>query len=640
MEQLFWYVRVHSGFELTSPYAAALLTAFALYQIHYIVIFSQALVRVLRHGTQAPPLREGRRPDALLVMPTLLRTEAELAGLKKALRSAARNGYPGELTIVAAIDDGVTNPALYAALEEWIASFPAPQGVRVLSTCTKKRTGKAVAIDNGVRFVRAKIAEGSLSGFPPLFFNMDADSELGEHALVRLADRLTTRFPWSEQYPNIVTSNVCIARSEYWRGWRDFFTVRGQLAIHVASDLVLSMLGRHNLKLHLVPGASGALYCTWSKLHLIAPKWGAFMRTLGLGDVLSWWLGGVPPSFTKSTVAELPEAQTGPADDTWMSWLAYCCRWEHGELTVELPRTPLHALWYMLRGYVLRAMQYEPHARVETKTPTTIRALFKQRVRWNTSRIELSQRWIRVLPFHWALFSPMVVSTVVIVYFASVQVLAFVLLPLAAMSGMFAAFCLAYVISTTVRSLAVAFGIALDGGFRRHGYKLLGALAIGGPYALVFHKLTTIWGYVQDVFLFGVNTGFSPEETHIKGGAPRVALAYRIRRAYALCLRALVHNDVPLGWFWLGWNETAWTPSGYEGWTTGKRRVLKPRPPIHREAADAVGHAPAAQGGAPRVPSAVEVADARRAEDLPLETVAFLTRPCRQAPATDAKEAA
>ncbi len=576
MQQLFWFLRVHSGIELASPYALPVFAGFLLYQIHYVVLLLQALVRVIRHGRKAPPVAAGRRPSAVIVMPTLLRSEDEVAGLKKAITSAATNGYPGELIIVAAIDDGVSRPDLYAALVAWTRSFQAPKGVRVLATCTEKRTGKAVAIDNAVQFLHGVIASGKLAAFPRLFFNMDADSVLGPDALVRLADRLTTKYAGSQQYPNIVTSNVSIARSEYWRGWRAFFTVRGQLSIGVAAEFVLSMLGKHNYKLHLVPGASGALYCTWSELHELAPKWAAFMQTLRLHHVVRWWLGHAPPSFASSRVANLPEGMTGPGDDTWVTWLAYVARWERGALTVELPRTPGHAFWYMLRGYVFRGLQYESHAVVETKTPTTIKALFKQRVRWNTSRVELSQRWSAAVPFHWTLLFPTIVSTIIIVYFNAMEAITLLLLPFAATKGFFVGFCCAFVVYSAMRFAATAFGIWLDGGFKKHGHKLLG-LAMSVPYHFVFNKMTTFWGYFQDVFLFGVNTGFSPEETHIRGKAPRIAIAYRCRRFVYLAARAVIHNDVPLGFFWFGWHETPYTPSGFEGWTTGKRRVLKAR---------------------------------------------------------------
>ncbi|MBS2012055.1 MAG: hypothetical protein JST00_04160 [Deltaproteobacteria bacterium] len=581
MNELFWFLRTRSTFELGTPYVAPVVLAVTLYQIHYVILIVQCFVRLLRYGSSAPPIRSGQRPAAVLVMPTLLRNEGELDGLKRAITSAATNGYPGTLTIVAAIDDGSAEPQLYSALEAWVASFrvpgrvDGPLAVRVFATCTPRRTGKAVAIDHGVQFLEAKIAAGEHPPFPPLFFNMDADSTLGPHALVRLADRLTTKLAFSDQYPNIVTSNVSIARSEYWRGWRYFFTVRGMLSVHVAAEFVVSMLGKHNLKLHLVPGASGALYCTWSTLHLLGPRWAAFMQTLRLRDALRWWLGAAPPSFATSAAGVCPEAMTGPGDDTWVTWLGYCARWVDGRLTLELPRTPAHAFFYFVRGWFLRALQYEPYAVVETKTPTTIKALFKQRVRWNTSRVELAQRWSPALPFCWTLFFPTVISTLLIVYFNGIEAVALALLPFAIAKGFLVPALFGFGVYALLRFAATAFGIALDGGFGKHGYKMLGLL-FSTPYHLVFNKVTTFWGYVQDVLLFGVNTGFSPEETHIKSRLPRVAIAYRLRRAFALAIRAIVHNDVPLGWFWFGWHETKWTPSGFEGWTSGKTRVLKP----------------------------------------------------------------
>jgi hypothetical protein len=116
---------------------------------------------------------------------------------------------------------------------------------------------------------------------------------------------------------------------------------------------------------------------------------------------------------------------------------------------------------------------------------------------------------------------------------------------------------------------------------------------------MFFNVLPTIIGSVQDIFLFGVNTRFSPERTHIRSGTTRIALAFRIRRALTLAVRSILLNDVPLGLFWFGWGETPWTPSGFEGWTSGK----KPRailPPLMRrnapaEAASASTPIPAAE---------------------------------------------
>ena len=63
---------------------------------------------------------------------------------------------------------------------------------------------------------------------------------------------------------------------------------------------------------------------------------------------------------------------------------------------------------------------------------------------------------------------------------------------------------------------------------------------------------------------------FAPEATLIKGATSRIALGFRIRRFYGLCVRSVIVGDVPLGAFWFGWHKTKWTPNGYEGWTTGK----------------------------------------------------------------------
>jgi hypothetical protein len=104
----------------------------------------------------------------------------------------------------------------------------------------------------------------------------------------------------------------------------------------------------------------------------------------------------------------------------------------------------------------------------------------------------------------------------------------------------------------------------------RDWLKLL-SLPVSGSYHIVFNTLTTIIGFVRDTFGFGEPTTFSPEKTLRDSGLTRIALAYRLRRALLLSCRAIVFGDVPLGWFWLGWRETPWTPSGFDGWSSGKR---------------------------------------------------------------------
>jgi len=101
-------------------------------------------------------------------------------------------------------------------------------------------------------------------------------------------------------------------------------------------------------------------------------------------------------------------------------------------------------------------------------------------------------------------------------------------------------------------------------------------LPLSAFYCIAINFFGCAVGVLRDIFGYGNPTNFAPEWTLMKGRCERIALAYRLRRFLALSVRSVVRGDVPLGWFWLGWAETAWTPSGYEGWTTGrKRRWLK-----------------------------------------------------------------
>jgi len=97
------------------------------------------------------------------------------------------------------------------------------------------------------------------------------------------------------------------------------------------------------------------------------------------------------------------------------------------------------------------------------------------------------------------------------------------------------------------------------------------ALPFAGFFHIVFNTTTMMLGYFRDIFGFGEPTTFAPEETLRKGRLSRLAIAYRFRRAVILAMRSVTHGDVPLGRFWFGWRDTPWTPSGFDGWTSGKR---------------------------------------------------------------------
>lgn len=579
MNEVFWHVRTSSTVEILASLGVPFLIFFVQYQLDYAYLLVRHFLMTGYYGGACAPVAEGKRPGALLVIPTMLRSRDELEGLKDAAMSAAKNDTGGELTIVIAIDDGRTHAGIYRELEQWAASYQAPEGVRVLVTCTPERTGKACAIDAAVEMVEGMVASGEMKELPPIFFNMDADSELGPKALVRMIDRLTTPSWIAGAKPRLVTSNVAIAKEHFWFGWRGLFTVRGQIAIQVAREYLTAIaIGKFNTKIMPVMWASGALYCTWTKLHIDSPRWGAFMQTLTVGDWIKWWLGFAPPSFANAKLPRLPEAQTGPGDDTWMTWMACCARWKGDELVTELPRTPAHAAWYTIYDYFVRPVRHEPQARIMTRSPTTVTALFKQRIRWNTSRIQDVQRWTPALAFHWSVGIPAAISTSQLVFINLAVLFSLLVWPFSTTHSGMTAFVTALGLNIVLRFAATLMGVLLDRpNAEGNALKLL-AVPLSLPYHMFFNVIPTIIGSVKDIFLFGVNTKFSPEKTHIRSGTTRIALAFRIRRALTLAVRSIIFSDVPLGWFWLGWHETPWTPNGFEGWTSGKpaRAILPP----------------------------------------------------------------
>src|SRR5262249_17492239 len=137
-------------------------------------------------------------------------------------------------------------------------------------------------------------------------------------------------------------------------------------------------------------------------------------------------------------------------------------------------------------------------------------------------------------------------------------------------------FVFGYVGNILVFAVTTLLALALNGDLRY--WRLCLAVPLAPLYQIGFNWLPGTVGVTSDVLLFGNRTGFAPEWTLKRGRSVRIALLFRIRRALALALRSAVKGDVPLGWFWLGWGETPWTPSGFEGWTSGKVRHIVPPP--------------------------------------------------------------
>lgn len=570
-----WGFRALSFF----PFSTAVgLLAFALVLMFwdYAFLFPRHLLRVALGRSRSAHCR-GQVPSGLVVVPTLLRNRDELTALQATLESVWSNGYPNDLVIVASIDGTDAAPALFAELARWAEEQRLPARTWLHVTGTRVRRGKPLAIDHAVEHVKALVAAGVHPTFPRIYFSTDADADLGERALERIAQRLCRRHPITGSPARAVAGNLYIRGNNFWRGWRHFFTVEGQLSIQIAREYLVTNLGRYNIRPFPLSGLTGVLYCTWTDIFLEIPRFMGYMRTLTIRDWLKWWIGIAPPSFAASTAPPLPELIAGDTDDTVSAFVATIARWERGRFTLEVPRTPLHALYFMLRTWLVdRPLAYEPEARVYTSSPITIRSLFKQRVRWNTARIEVMGRFWPSLWFHWGLGAAAVGVVMLILKYCFFGIVYYWRAPAAIVNGSWPLVAaLGYGIQLVVYAAWTLMCLVMNGQ-RRH-FLLLLALPLAPLYSTVFSLFATLYGAIRDIFLFGNVTGFAPEATLIAGGSSRIALAYRLRRALALLWRSVRRGDVPLGLFWFGWSETPWTPNGYAGWTTAKQTRKRSR---------------------------------------------------------------
>jgi hypothetical protein len=572
VDRLFWYLTGAARASGLFPFLRAAFICGVIYEMGLPTVLGRWLVSKLQLGSLQGVLERHNRHSAVIVLPTLLRKPDELAGLKRAMRSVAGNGYPGRLVVVACIDGRSEKPNLFRQLELWAAREPVPPNVELHVVGTPVRMGKAMAMDHGVEHVKTRVAEGWLARFPTLFFNMDADSTLTKRALERMAFRLT-RKRWLTRTPHlIVTSNVLVSPDQSMVSLSSLISARCWLATLVGREYLTSIsLGRSNMGIVPVTEVSGALYCTWSQVYLPAPRYARFLQSLRWADWVKWWFGFAPPRFSEYGGAPLVEAMTGPGDDTWMTWLACSGTWKNGRISFDFPRTPLHALGRMLSAWVSRPLAFDPLAQVFTKTPTTAKGLFDQRLRWNSSRMQDIKRWSSSLAYHWQMGAAVIASSIIVVscnlMLISGLIVAVVMcrpsealgISLLAGAGYMALRLVDSVVALLVSECPLSQWVFLIG------------LPLSGYYHLVFNTSTWILGTSRDVFGFGQSTTFVPEATARASGLSRIALAYRIRRALLLACRAVVFGDVPWGKFWLGWGQTRWTPNGFDGWTTGVR---------------------------------------------------------------------
>jgi len=514
----------------------------------------------------------------LVVIPSLLRKADELSSMMSTVQSIAHNGYPGELTIVLSIDGSDDAPQLYARLQDWARAQVLGAAQRLYVTGTPGRRSKPMAIEHAVQFVKELVARGELPAFPPVYVSTDADADLGPHALSRIVHRLQRRHPITGWPARVVAGALHVRGDDFWRGFKHFFSIEGQLNIQVAREYYVGNIWRYNIRWLPVTGVPGAFYCTWSEIFLAIPQFMGYMRTLERRHFWAFWLGKMPPRFSETRAAPIPELMAGDTDDTVTAYTATIARYENGHFTFDPPATPWHALYYMLRGIFLdRPLHFEPEARVFTSSPTTVKALFKQRKRWNCSRVELTGRFWPALGYHWTLGLPAMIVKFFMARTVIFGAIAYFVVPVFVwQSSLLTGAVLGYACNVVVWSLMTFTALAINGEYRY--FRLIFGVPFAPLYQLVFNWLPCFVGVTADVLFFGNVTGFAPESTLIRGGSARIALLARVRRVFALALRSIVWGDVPLGAFWLGWRETAWTPSGFEGFTTGKRRSTVPPP--------------------------------------------------------------
>lgn len=585
MTSLIWKLQTLDGLVLATPLLTSLFLLMVLSPDYALLLGCRLCQRAFGRSPTARDTGAKALP-LLVVVPSLLRARDELTSMMGTVESIASNGYPGDLTIVVTIDGTDDAPSLYAELRAWAERQVYQRGHRLWVTGTRMRRSKPMAIDHAMEFVKQRVCDGALPAFPPVYVSTDADADLGPCALERIVYRLQRTNAFTGWPARVVAGALHVRGNSFWQGWRHFFSIAGQLNLQVAREYYVGNLWRYNVRALPITGVPGAFYCTWSEIFLAIPKFMGYMRELRTGDWLAWWIGEPAPKFSESSAAPIPELLAGDTDDTVTAYMATLARYENGHFTFDPPETPLHALYFLFRSYFVdRALHYEPDAHVFTSSPTSVKTLFKQRKRWNSSRVELTGRFWRALGYHWTLGLPVMTVKVLIARTLLVGAVVYACLPAMIWSDAvtfgFAFGYLAVLLNSTVSTL---FALAINGDARY--WRMMFALPLGPLYQLVFNWLPGAVGVTSDVLLFGNRTGFAPESTLIRGGSTRIALAFRLRRAFLLALRTVWAGDVPLGAFWLGWSETPWAPSGFEGFTSNKKpRSILMSPPMASAAA-------------------------------------------------------
>jgi hypothetical protein len=585
MEAIWWALKTRDAFSLFWPVIYGFFIAFLIFRTDFVGLLVVWFWR--RSQGKASHFEMHRRtewPSGLVIIPSLCRDDDDFNAITITVDSCATNGYKGDLVIIASVDGRAEKPEYYSRLQQWCAEKQKtyPENIHVYVGGNDRRMGKMMAVESGVELMKV-IAKHGTHPFPTLYYSMDGDGTLGEEALERLADRLLTPYPISGNKRRVVSSKPCIRPDLFWHGWTlksltTYFTLAGHIYRQVAREFVLGNTARFNWTISPKVGVPGGLYCCWAEILLNGPRYHGFMQSITFKQWMRWWVGLGPPKFSESKAEPIPEALIGPGDDTCMCLLSIISSWQDGKLSMDPPRTPFHAFGRLIRLYLYeRVPDYAPEARVFTYTPNTIKGLWNQRIRWNTSRFECGWRFKNASAFHWEVGFPMSTHLLFILYEISMSVVYYILLPYYLYGTTFGlrAWVLGYTLQVVTCAFYTCLALLMERK-RKEFWPVLFILPLA-PVNNLFNLAARLTGVTKDLLIAGNTTKFAPEWTLKKSRNARLALYYRTRRFLALCVRAVVAGDVPFGSWWFGWHETRWTPSGYDGWTTGKpQRAIVP----------------------------------------------------------------
>jgi hypothetical protein len=192
VEGLLWSLKTFDPFTLAWPVCLNLVLFLAITQSDFAgLILAYSWSRTRDTKSSFRPLQKGTRPSALVVIPSLLRDAGDLNAITTTIESAGNNGYPDEITIVASVDGRTEKPALYRELLDWVAAHTYPENVHVHVTGTETRLGKMMAVEAGVAFMKACVAQGLYAKFPALYISIDGDGTRSSAS--RTASALHTR---------------------------------------------------------------------------------------------------------------------------------------------------------------------------------------------------------------------------------------------------------------------------------------------------------------------------------------------------------------------------------------------------------------------------------------------------------------